>query len=220
MAEDVARAVGAKDGMAVMVDGKECTIRPLSIVELAEIERECVSNYRKEFLQAWKDTLEFFPEDQRLSVMQEKINEAAKFELKTLPVKYAYDPKHIELTNDMRKWIDENMSAWVEEFKDSRSDRIDQFLRSLAVQALEQGLLSEETYSTLAKKPVKKNKVGYVHWWVSNTMPGRLAVVYPVFRDNGLTREQIKRAVSNGEIKLDVIQEAIQALSVPEAGNG
>ena len=42
MSEVMARAAGAGSPLTVEIGGKQCSVRPLTIRELTEVERDCV----------------------------------------------------------------------------------------------------------------------------------------------------------------------------------
>jgi hypothetical protein len=61
MSEKMARALGANGAMLVTIAGKECSVRPLGIVELAEVERDCVARYRRTDLETYASYLDRLP---------------------------------------------------------------------------------------------------------------------------------------------------------------
>ena len=88
MSEDVARALGA-GGDITTIAGKECKVRPLSIRELTEVERECLKVYKRTFLETFHDNLDLLPDDEAAGLMSRKLEEASAWDVGDLPSKKA-----------------------------------------------------------------------------------------------------------------------------------
>ncbi len=219
MAEDVTRAVGGKGPEPIKINGKDCFPKPLTLKELGELERDCISRYRKDYVKGFSDVVSELPEAMRVPLIMEKVNEAGHFELKTLPAKFVYEPKKIELTNQLKIWLEENMDGYLDDTAPGKSD-YDQSLRIAAAQALDQGVLTEEKYQELCKKPARKTKVAYVNWWTTGTFDGMLSMIHLSFRDYGVSREDVAEAIGNKKGILAQVAREIEKLSAPEPGNG
>lgn len=219
MSDDVARAVGAKGSEFVVIDGIECHARPLGLAELAQVERECLSSYRKEWVKGYYDNLEYIPESKQEAFILDKIDQAAAFKLTDLPPKFVYDPMKIELTNEIRSWLTLNMDEFLEDAKPGTGD-YDKALRIAAVNALETDVLKDNEYEKMAKKPAKKTKVGYIHWWITATHDGMLTLMWQAFSDLQVSKSDISKAVGRNRKIVASIAREIEKLSAPDSGNG
>ena len=220
MAEDMARALGAGDPEPLIIAGVECHPRALAMRELAELERLCLSDYRKSYIKTFSENLEYLPEANANAYMEKKIEEASKFDLHTLPVKYSYDPTKIPVTAALAGWLDTNLDGYSEPVKNETEKQKEQRIQLLAATAIESGLLAEEDCQIMVGKPLKKSKVPYVSWWVSTTFSGRMAMAWMAFSKCGITREQFEDALGNDPRLLANAARRIQALTVPSVGNG
>lgn len=212
MSEDVARAVGA-GGTTVKIAGKECTVRPLGIRELAEVQRDCVSRYKRQYLQSFSENLDLLPEAVREREMDQKIDMVSRWDIDDLPAKYVHDSRRIKLTAELRDWVCENVA------EDSRNTDDDQMKRMVAV-SLDQSMLSPDDYKRLSGGSLPpKLKVPYVNWWITGCFDGMVTFVWVCFRRDGITRDQVVEELGENINKLLEVTHEIERLSTP-SGNG
>ena len=76
MSEQMARALAATSPMTVMIGGKECTVRPLGIQELTEVERDCVQRFKRQYLETFSQNLDLLPENRRTELLEQKMEES------------------------------------------------------------------------------------------------------------------------------------------------
>ncbi len=219
MADDTSRALGAKSGTTVTIDGKECQIRPLTIAELGELERDCLKRYKRQYLTTFSDNADLLPNGQNL--VKEKLEEVAKWDVSDLPPKMVYDPTKLIAKKSLKDWLVENYDLSDEDdgvklTKEKLKDRI----RIYAALALDSGTLQDATYESLVGDAPKKTKVGYVNWWITATFDGMISMIYTCFRDSGFTRDQIVKAIGDNPALLNEASRQIEELSAPDAGNG
>ncbi len=213
MGEQIARAVGAGGPTTVLIAGKECTVRPLGIRELTEVERDCVQRYKRAYLETFASNADLLPEAVRQKTLEEKMEAVARWDVDDLPPKHAHDPERIKLTDGVRGWLAENMEV--------KPDAKDLHLRRMAATALDQGTLSAGDYTGMADglRPPRV-KVPYVNWWITASYDGMVTFVWVCFRHNGVTREQVADELGRNLSLLVELTRDIEKLSVPEAGNG
>lgn len=217
MAEDVARAVGAVSPSSIKIGGKDCYPRPLSIKELTELERDCLSRYRRSYVSAYAENADLLGDDGK-KILREKFEEAAKFTVSSLPPKLAYDPKKVKLNNRLEKWVEENIEGY--EIDDTSKEEREKILRRLVATSLDQSTLTPELYENLTGFRPVATRVGYVNWWITGTFDGMISMVCLAFRDSGVTRDEIAFEIGrNPKILIDLSRE-IEHLSAPEVGNG
>lgn len=212
MSEAMARAVGAGSPLTVEIDGKQCTVRPLSIRELTEVERDCVERYRRSYLKTFADNLDLVPKNIRESMMREKFEEAARWDVDDLPRKEAFSSVKVKVTKGLRRFI----KAEYTETTEPDDDKI----QLLAAAALDSGMLSVEQYKSLTGEDAKPTKVPYVAWWITGSTEGKITFIWMTFRHNDVTREQVADAVSENIALFTEVAQEIERLSSPQLGNG
>ena len=208
----MARAVAASSPLAVDIGGKQCYARPLSLRELTEVERDCVDRFKSGYLRTFANNIHMIPEALRESMMREKFEQAARWDVDDLPVKFAYDSDQVILTNKLKAFIGKEFGL-VKETDDAKYKRI-------VAAALDQGTMTEEQYEKLTGKPIKKDKVPYVAWWITGSVDGQITFIWMAFKHGGVTREQVADAMAeNPALFLEMANE-IERLSAPKLGNG
>ena len=223
MAEDVARAVGASGGDPFTIAGKEVQARALTIKELAEVERDCLKRFRRHYLESYSENLDLLSESNRDRIMQEKIEESAKWDMSNLPPKYVVDWQKVQMTERLKTWIKEYFETMGGHEEPKEQKAIVSYYKKLAGALIDQGVLSEEDYKELtdnAKLP--KTAVPYVAWWITGSTDGRITMLWLVCKPAGVTREQVETdplVVKNQGKLLEIAQE-IERLTAPSLGNG
>ena len=220
MAEDTARAVGAKSPTTVKIGDKDCQIRPLTIAELGELERDCLSRYKREYLKTFTGNSDIIPNFDEL--LNKELREVAKWDVSDLPPKKAYDPTKIKVEKNLRKWLTEHMNLVLENENGSKLSKseMESRVQVMAALALDSGDMAEEDYKILTGEVAKKTNVGYVNWWVTGSYDGMISMVHMCFRDNDVSREDIVKAIGDNPNLLTEASRGIEELSAPEVGNG
>lgn len=218
MSEDVARALGARDPNPIMIAGKECQIRPLSLVELTEVERECLKVYRRAYLEAFKENADLLPDGEGAALLKRELMQSAKWDVSDLPSKDAVDPDSISLSTSLEAWVSENLQ-YEPDANLGKTSRARQ-MRHLVATAIDGGQLDLALYESLTDSKVKKSKVGYVNWWITGTFDGMLTMVWSAFRHYGVTKEEVGREVGTNPALLASLAREIEHLSAPATGNG
>ena len=232
MAEAVARAVGAASGVTVTIAGKLCTIRPLGLRQLCEIERDCLQRYKRQYLETYTANLDLLPDTIRSDMIAKKLDECAKWDIEDLPPKYAYDGRKVVLTDSLRAWLRETMGIEGIEKKNGQSTpeenesyekeilRSESHLRNVVATVLDNGSLSDDEYRRLTGSLPTKSPVPYVTWWITGCFEGLITTVASSLQGQGVTREQIIDEFSGDFNQLVRITREVERLSVPDSGNG
>jgi hypothetical protein len=211
MSEEVARMVGAEGTGGVMIDGKRCTARPLTVKELTEVGRECLRQYRKQLLQTRWDSLEVYPEAIREAKYEKIVEEVSKWDVTNLPLKAAYDPSQINITPALLDWLKTNHG--------DANQKDEKLVKHIVATALDNGLLDPDAYAKLTGNKPIQYKIGYAHWWVTAAIEGQVEMLYAAFKHNDITRDQLMRAITeNPELGIELSRE-IEHLSAPKLGN-
>ena len=216
MSEDVARAVGAASPTKVTVCGKECQPRPLTIKELTELQRDCLAKYRRSYVEAYSQNVDFLPEAERGAFIREKIEEAAKMDLSSLPRKDVYDGRRLVVTSELEKWLEENIIG----YKRDPKDKDGKFVKRMTAASLDSELLTPEEYERLTKQKAKPTKVGYVDWWVTGSFEGMISMINLAFKGCGVTEDELCQEITRNPALLIHLSREIEHLSAPEVGNG
>ena len=224
MSDDVARAVGA-GGKTITIAGKKCKLRPLSLIELAELERDCLEQYQDKYLSTFyrnQKLLNNNGESNGNDLLFQKMEEVARWDVTDLPPRFVYDPDKLFVNSKLQLWLKNKIG-----FSTKGTDgvkltevELDKRLRMLTAGVLEQNLLTEEEYKTITAKSPEKMKTGHVGWWTTGSVEGRISMLYICFKDSELSREEIAREIGrDSEMFMEAVRE-IENMSVPAAGNG
>lgn len=221
MAEDMARALGSPGPEGEMIAGVLCKPRPLSMKELGELERLCLASYRRSYIQTFSENLDLLPDNVGRMLIQQKMEEAARLDLNTLPIRFAYTANKVKLTPELTAWLAENLDGYSEPVENETPEQTENRLQQLVGAALEGGLLTETEYGELSgNAKLKKSKVPYVSWWISSTFDGRMSMAWMAFSKCGITRAAFEEAISVDPGLLVRMAGLIQNLTVPAVGNG
>lgn len=216
MSEDVARAIGAGSDpdTPFIINGKPVKIRPLSVKELAEIERDCVKIYRRKYLEAIKDAMDFLPNGEE--ELRKAVMDSAKWEADHLPKKFVYDVGEIKITQALKDWLVSTMGV-EEELLEK-----DLLAKRLLATALDQETLTSEEFQKMTGKAPRRLSTGYVNWWCTGDPDGMVSMLYHCARASNpdLTKDDILKEIGKDSAKLTSLSREIEALSSPSLGNG
>jgi hypothetical protein len=211
MSEDVARALGAADPQELTIAGKKCRLRPLSIKELTEVQREGVRVYRKAYLTNLRDSIEFLPGGEE--GFQKKVEESAHWDADDLPKKTVYDTSTLQINNKLKDWLKTTLKIDEKRLKHQRS------CQSVVAASLDSELLSVEEFRQLTGKLPVKVKTGWVNWWVTGTPEGMLTMIWHSVKSYGVSRDELDALVSDPGTMMAFARE-VEFLSAPSTGNG
>ena len=120
MSDDTARAVGA-GGSTVEIAGKQCQVRPLSVKELLEVERECLKTYKRQHMESFAESVDLLPEPEQIGAVRAELVKTSAWDKSNLPPKFGYDHSRIELTDGLRAWLVE--ATWVNIWREALAQR-------------------------------------------------------------------------------------------------
>ena len=141
MPDKMSRALAAKGGLTVKIAGKECTVRPLGMRELKEVENDCLERQVQKYLKTCFKNMHLLSEKEQDGYMAARIDEAGRWDIDSLPPKYAHDDASVKVTKELRGWLLENLKM-----KKSADDKQ---VRQLTATVLDQGSLSADEYARL-----------------------------------------------------------------------
>lgn len=216
MSEDVARAVGSGGtDDDLIIAGKKCTPRPLSLKELGEIERECLKKYRRSYVETFSDNCDFLSPPERDKLLQAKIEEAARWDISDLPIRESHSPESISISDGLVRWVIEKFPPVGKLSKKKQT----QVVRRIAATSLSNGALTSDVYKELTGVDSQPVRIGYANWWMTATYEGQIEVLFACFKHAGVTRDEICAALNTNPDKLTDAAHEIERLTVPDLGN-
>lgn len=219
MAEDVARAVGASAG-TITIAGKTCQIRPLTVRELTELERECLKQYKRQRLEEFAEML--LPEEDRESAIRAKRDELLRLDTGDLPVKWAHDPAKITVTEQLTAWLDKTVGlARTDGNGEALSESaLQRQIARMAAAALDGHAMTWAEYESLTGSAPIRMQVGYVNWWITGTYDGLITLLWISCRDAGVTRDEVAQEFRLNRSAIVEASYEIDRVTAPAVGNG
>jgi hypothetical protein len=211
MSEDTARALKAPSPFVIKFGKKECSVRPLSLVELAEAERICIDQYRQDYLRVWREQTKDLPNGTQIYL--DKVEMAAKWDVSDLPPKQAFDATLVKVTDELKRYLAEVFSLDQSALMDSRA-------KVLTVSLLDQKNLTVDMYKKLTGRSIQPLKIPYVGWWVTGSFDGSISFVWLCFRKYGVTKEEVMQKMSEDPALLAEVSRELERISSPDLKNG
>jgi len=213
MSEDVARIVGAPSPTTVTINGKACQLRPLSLVELTEVERECLRHYRKSYLECFADNAASLGE-KGMDILERKMEEAARWGVEDLPFKDAFDSEKMVFNEKVLEWlkgkIEFDLSPTVKDYEKK--------CKKVIAGLLDNKMLRVPEYEAMTGHTPKPVKILYANWWITGCMDGMITFVWVAYRSNGVSREEVARELGHNPSLMIQLSQELERMSAP--GNG
>jgi hypothetical protein len=222
MSEDVARAVGApapEPEGGLVIAGKPCTVRPLTLKELGVVERACLKQYQRSVLQTYSENLDLLPETDRAKTMRDKLEEISKWDIKDLPLRRAYDVDRVVVNDAVLRWLYAAFdTVEVELAQETDEDKRRKLIQRVVGTCLDDGTLLKEQYEAMTGSLPRSMEIGYVNWWVTACYEGRIEMLYMCFAHSGITRDELLTELSLRPEKMIDITREIESLTSPRLG--
>lgn len=220
MSEDVARAIGTPGTATIIIAGKECRARPLSLRELGLVERECLNQYRENRLEYLSRTTKYLPEGEATKIIREKILEMESWDVKSLPMQKVYDPDRLYVNEKLTQWVFDNVSGSADEYAAHAAGPAQRrLIQKWLAASLDGQMLTEDEFKEMCGHAPVSMKTGYVNWWITGCFSGMLEIAYQCFAHHGVTREQVSEAFIENFGMLIGLSRQIEKLSAPQSGN-
>ena len=205
--EREARALGA--GEVFEVNGKKFTLKPVVVRQLCELEREALSFHKKEFLQTYFNNLEFIEESKHGDLMEKKLEEAALWDVSSLPQKVVFDVSKVPINDKVREWIKDHYDI------ESTEDVISKAVLALS---LDNQMLTPEQVKEMTGRMPGKGSVRYDQWWITASSEGMARFVFAALRgESDLTYEDVGNWPY---VKLAEASRLAEKVTVAQMGNG
>lgn len=181
MGESEIRALGA--GARIDVDGITYELSPITMKSLALLQREALQAYKRQFLETYLRNIEMLG-DRGNEILERKMDEAARWDLKDLPKKKAFSVQHLSVTSAAKKKL-------VELFSESAETEMG--WQAMLTAALEREMITPAEVKELCGGFPQQGLVDYDMWWATATIEGVIAMVYESARQSqpSCTREEI-----------------------------
>lgn len=164
------RALGACE--SIDINGTEYKLRPIVAQHLADLEKAALKYYKRNFLETYSDNLDLLEGD-NTELMQTKLDEAARWDLKDLPYKAAFDVSRIPINDKVKAWIVEAFDEL--DKKDKPKD--DKAIRSLLAASLDSEKLKPSKLKELSGKAPLEGRVRYDQWWITGSINGMIRFI-------------------------------------------
>jgi len=209
MADKEARALGA--GAKIRIDkDTEFTLSPVKLRQLAELQRAAVDFYKAEYLRTYAKNIHLFPKEKQEALLEKKVEEAARWDIKDLPPKKSYSASNIKVT--------EGLKSRLREIYPGDEKLTDDQFKNLLVAALDSNQIdSGEVKELTGKKPLQ-NPVSYDMWWITGSYEGMISFVFESVR---IQHPRVKKSdIENWPIAKQVeAAQIIENITQPDEGN-
>jgi hypothetical protein len=213
--EDTARAIGAAAG-TVTINGKTRKLRPLTVRELAEVERECLRAYRRQYMEAYTDSINFLPAGtDKMALIMRKTDEICRWDVKDLPPQTVYDPSDVVVTPSLVALLRTKLSE-----KNGGAPRGDTENRGVAAILLNNRTLTPDEYQAAAGVSAVPHLVSYVQWWVTGCFAGMVTFIASCVEGNDLTRNEIEDYIADSGTRAAQVAKELEAVSSPRSDFG
>ncbi len=206
-----ARVLAAAETIEIEIDGKktEYKLRPVVAQHLCDLEKEALRYHKREFLMTFAENDDLLG-DRAQTVIDEKLEEAARWDLSDLPQKDAYDVSRVKITKEVKRWIEENYG----DLPEAEAGQ-----KALLSNALDTGRLKPDQLKKMAGKGPLQGKVRFDQWWVTASMEGMISfITTSVRRDHP---EVTKRDVANWPFtKIAEAVRKVEGITSASMGNG
>jgi len=215
MSDDTARVLGAAAGTAT-INGKEIEIRPLSITELAAIEKASLKSWKEQYLETqWTAVKLMFDSDSdRQNEFRKIATEVAKWTLENVPHQKTTDWRSLQLTDKLKNWLFESFDVLDRKMSDT------ELLNTIAP-LIDDGVLSLARYRELINDPEAKPRsieIPFAAYWPTGTLEGKLEMIFQCVKSQGVTREELATAMRS-DPSLGMLASRIESSTSPDMGN-
>lgn len=186
-------------GDSIKVEGVTYRLSPIPVGRLAEIQKEALRDYKRQYLETYADTSDLG------DGFDEARKEVAGWSYKDLPSKLVYDATKIKITTELRELMTE---------KFGELPASDESLQGLIGILLDQGSLEPSDLGG----SVPSITTSYPLWWTTSTLDGQILMTWHSvsIKHSDVTLEDVK-----GWPPLSVMEGAVKAesLTAPSSGN-
>jgi len=213
MGESENRAVAA--GSTITVQGKEYTLRPITVQHLCDLEREALKFYKRQYLETFTENADLVGGD-ITKLIERKLDEMAEWTLDDLPKKVAFSVSNVPVTAKLKKWATNYRAKAGGEEDTNITDRK---VRVLLTTALDRGELSPEKVKEMTGRRPVEGRVRYDQWWVTGCIEGMVLFIHSSIKHDHpeISKEDIRNWPISAIFEAARVAEGVTA---PDLGNG
>jgi hypothetical protein len=204
MSDREARALGAGD--TITVGDKKYNLKPIRAKHLAELEKEALKYYKRQYIETFVDNADLLGDKIDLSA---KVEEVAKWTSDDLPQKKVYSTTILPVTKKMQKWLEEVYGE---------KPKSDNAYRAIVGMALDSGEITKNKVEELTGASPRQGRARFDEWWVTASFAGMLSFIRYSLEDCG-NQDSIN---INEWPFLKVVEAAklVESLTSADLGNG
>lgn len=207
MGDKEARALGS--GTELQVMGKTYKVLPITMGLLQELQREAVSDYKRNIISTYADSMELLG-DRGPALLEKKLDEVASMQIDDLPQKKAYDTSHVPIKKGLK-------SRLAEIFDGQQVDDNDETWRRLLATALDQESISSEEVKDLSGKSPISVFIPYDSWWITGCYDGMIALIHTSLkRAQEIDKEEIRQWPLSS---IAEVARIVESMTAPNMGN-
>ncbi len=196
-----ARILGA--GKQIEVGDKKYTLRPIVARHLAELEREALDFYKRQYLRTFARNLDLL-DGERNGLMRETMMEVARWGLNELPQITVYDISNVSLgqqEGDVFTPIQKLKDWALKEYSDTPAKDVsdmlktERTLRAVLSSELDSETLKPKKFEELTGQYPKVGKIRYDQWWVTACMQGMISftAISVKYEHSEVTEDEVSR---------------------------
>jgi len=206
MSDKEARVLGAGDTLTVKE--KEFRILPIGMQQLTEVQRHAVAYYKREYLRTFAENLDLFPAEKADGLLEQKLEEVARWDVGDLPVKMSYDVSSTPIDT-----LSAELTAIYGELPAGEFTR-----RALLATALDSGKITPDTVEAVSGIRPGRARVPYDTWWITAVYDGMITFVWASMKISH--PELTKKDISNWSLaKIIEAARMVERLTAPALGN-
>lgn len=207
------RALGA--GESITVEGKDFLLRPVVARNLAELEREALKFYKRQYLETFRDNMDLLG-DQGKNLMMSKMEEVARWTASDLPQRDAFNCLEVPVTDKVKKWIEKEYGEVPKQLDSEEVNEVG--CRALLSTALDNKELTPNQVKEMSGRRPRQGKVRFDQWWVTASVEGMVSIIRSALRD---ASDKEKARVNEWPfLKLVEASRIVERITSADLGNG
>jgi hypothetical protein len=160
-------------GEKIEVEGKEYTLRPITVQHLCDLEREALKEYKRNYLRTFSDNADLLGDGKADILLEREMVKVAQWAVNDLPQRFAYDVSHVPLTDEIK--------SWVKEVYGELSDT-DRGILAMLSTGLDEGKIKMEEVKKMTGSLPRRGRVRYDQWWITASFGGMVSFIYSSLR--------------------------------------
>ena len=205
MSDKEARALGS--GSFLRIGDDDFRLSPISIGSLAEIQREALRAYKRQYLQTYADMQDALPPGK----LDEVVDRVATWDVDKLPTKVAHSCRHLQTNEKVTELLVSFYGETICPLKDSTA------LALLTNLLDEEKITTKQVEELTGGKPISAH-IPYDLWWATGSYDGRILMLWASMQEHHprYTKDQIKKW---DPAKIIEGSRLVESMTQPHMGN-